>query len=142
MQRNIFMDIIHITIKSNVHVFIVLQGEQRTVFNLAMDIIPFCKNFFKVFFNVCIFFVSVTNMEQKHVITTRQKLRNIPKFLFINSILNQLTRNKKHSSRKCLFGKIKCSMQKVILQFVLYENKKCLKLPDNLHNCPVSMRLS
>ena len=35
------MDIIHITIKTNVHVFIVLQGESRTVFNLAMDIIPF-----------------------------------------------------------------------------------------------------
>ena len=47
MQRNIFMDIIHITIKSNVHVFIVLQGESRTVFNLAKDIIPFRKKVFQ-----------------------------------------------------------------------------------------------
>ena len=44
------MDIIHITIKSNAHVFIVLQGESRTVFNLAKDIIPFRIKVFQELF--------------------------------------------------------------------------------------------
>ena len=98
MQRNIFMDIIHITIKSNVHVLLSFR-ENLPVFLTQQWILSHLrKSFSRTFLRFASFFVNGTNIEQKVVLMTRQKLRTIFSY-FSPFLMLELFENESYFSK-------------------------------------------